>query len=232
LLFSIEFAFAIFEGRTKATITQKGFRERSRELETIIINTFTGSIGEVGVKSFLERNFKIKISLDRGISPEIEKYKSDLKNARKPVSIKTTPNLLSIWAECPKDYAYGIFVKAIVPPAILLRAFAHVCGFKSLIEYSKGKVSLSEMEKEEIETIISNLETRFLHKKCGNLDTHIKTFICGYFQPTEENLVRTGEKLCYIGEIGEERYFTPISKLKCSKEDWEKFIKDVFFTNP
>lgn len=39
-------------------------------------------------------------------------------------------------------------------------------------------------------------------------------------------------KVDYIGEIREERYFTPISKLKCSKEDWEKFIKDVFFTNP
>jgi len=226
LLFSIEFAFSIFEGKTKATITQKGFRERSRELETIIINTFTGLIGEVGVKRLLENRFNIEIKLDRSISTEIDKYRSDILNAKKLVSIKTTPNLLSIWAECPIGYDYGIFVKAIVPPAILLRAFAHVCGFRSLINYSKEKISSSE-----ILTIVSNLENRLIHTNCGNLETRIKTFVCGYFQPTDGELITSGTELCYIGEIREDRYFIPISKLKYSHEDWDIFVKDVFSDN-
>lgn len=51
LLFSIEFAFSMLEGKTKATKTQKAFRERERELETIIVNTFIGLLGEVALKN-------------------------------------------------------------------------------------------------------------------------------------------------------------------------------------
>lgn len=225
LMFSIEISFSMLEGKTRATQTQKGFRERGRDLETIMINMFSGHIGEVAVKKFIEKKFpNINVKLDRSISNNIKKYKSDIQNAKKSVSIKTTTNATSIWAECPKDYDYGIFVKTIIPKAVLLRAFAHVCGFKTLIEYSKKKISNQDSI-----NIVNKLEERLLYKDCGDLKTNIKCFICGYFKPDKSTLIEKGMELYMIGKINEDRHFIPIGKLKHSKEDWYNFVKDVFY---
>jgi len=223
-LFSLEFAFSMFEGKTKATKTQKGFRERERDIETIITNTFIGLLGEVGLKHFLKRNFGIEITLDRTISTDIWQYKSDITNAKKYISVKTTPNLEAVWAECPLGYDYGIFVKAVVPSGILLQAFAYVCGFKRLLDFSKEKIKEKE---EEIKIIIENLEKRIFVQRCGNLKTSFKTFICGFFKPEESMLKKLKEELPYLGEVREERYLIPISKLLFRKEDWEAFIKNA-----
>ena len=225
LLFSIEFSFSMLKGKTKATKTQKGFRERERDIETIITNTFVGLLGEVGLKHFLEKNFGVNIKLDRTISTDIQHYKSDIVNAKKNISVKTTPNLGAVWAECPRGYDYGIFVKVAVPPAVLLQAFAHICGFRRLLDFSKE--SIKEKEKE-IETIIENLERRVFVQKCGNLSVSFKTFICGFFKPEESMIRKQGEKLPYLGEVKEERYLTPISKLRFSRKDWEEFLNDIF----
>lgn len=224
LLFSIEFAFSMLEGKTKATKTQKGFRERERDIETIITNTFTGLLGEVGLKRFLEKYFGISIKLDRTISTDIQQYKSDIANARRNVSIKTTPNLGAVWAECPRGYDYGVFVKAVVPSAILLRAFAYVCGFKKLIDFSKRNIKESEAE---ISDIVKSLERRIFTQKCGDLEILFKTFICGFFKPEESMLKKQGETLPYLGEVREERYIIPISKLYFRREHWETFVKDI-----
>ena len=224
LLFSIEFAFCILEGKTKATRTQKGFRERSRELETIVVNTFTGLVGEVGIKKFLEKNFKVEIKLDRSISPNIEEHKSDIPNAKYLISVKTTPNLRGVWAECPKGFDYGIFTKAVVPSALLLRAFAHACAFKKFVDFSKEKISFQK----EITSIVTNLENRFYTRKCGNLDTKIKIFICGYFETNEGKLIPVSQKLPLIRIINEERFFIPISNLKYTRNDWLSFVKKNF----
>ncbi len=158
------------------------------------------------------------------ISTDIQHYKSDITNARKDISVKTTPNLGAVWAECPLGYDYGVFVKAIVPPAVLLQAFAHVCGFKRLLDFSKE--SIGEKEKE-TETIIESLEKRVLVQKCGDLRVSFKTFICGFFKPEENMIRRQGEKLPYLGEVREERYLIPISKLRFRMEEWEEFLNDV-----
>lgn len=224
LLFSIEFSFSMLEGKTRATKTQKGFRERERDIETIITNTFVGLLGEVGLKHFLEKNFCVNIKLDRTISTDIQQYKSDITNAKKNISIKTTPNLGAVWAECPIGYDYGVFVKAVVPPAILLQAFAHVCGFRKLIDFSRKSIKGKENE---METIIESLEKRVFIQKCGCLNTSFKTFICGFFKPEESMIKKEGETLPYLGEVKEERYIIPISKLHFRREDWVKFLNDI-----
>ena len=226
LLFSMEFAFAMFEGKTKATYTQKGFRERSRDIETIVINTFVGSLGEVGLKRFLEGKFNISVKLDRSISTDIQSYRSDIVNARKLVSVKTTPNLNAVWAECPIGYDYGVFVKAVVPSAVILQAFAHVCGFRRLLDFSKESITTKE---EETAKIIESLENRVFAQRCGTLKVSLKTFICGFFKPEHEGVfVKEGDNLPSIGKIREARYFIPISRLRFRREDWKEFTKDNF----
>jgi len=86
----------MFSGGTKATVTAKGFRERKRTFEAILVDQFVGKLGEVVIKKFLEKRFPVKIELDWEISRQIDRYRNDIINAKKKVSIKSTPNLAGI----------------------------------------------------------------------------------------------------------------------------------------
>jgi hypothetical protein len=68
LIFCIEITYQMFSGGTKATITAKGFRERKRTFEAILVDQFVGKLGEVVIKKFLEKRFPVKIELDWEIS--------------------------------------------------------------------------------------------------------------------------------------------------------------------
>ncbi|HOK09556.1 MAG TPA: hypothetical protein PLT82_04740 [Candidatus Hydrogenedens sp.] len=84
LLFCMEITYQMFSGGTRATTSAKGFRERRRTFESILVDQFTGKLGEVMIKKFLEKNFiGKKIELDWEISRQIEKYRTDIMNARK-----------------------------------------------------------------------------------------------------------------------------------------------------
>ncbi|MEO0179652.1 MAG: hypothetical protein ABIL89_00495 [candidate division WOR-3 bacterium] len=104
LIFCIEITYQMFAGGTRATITQKGFRERRRTFESILVDQFVGKLGEIMVKKFIEKNFQVKIELDWDISTQIEKYRNDIVNSKKKVSIKTSPSLAGIWAEADLGY--------------------------------------------------------------------------------------------------------------------------------
>ncbi len=73
LVFCLEITYQMFSGGTKATVTQKGFRERRRTFETILVDQFVGKLGEIFVKKFLEMNFHVSVKLDWEISTQIEK---------------------------------------------------------------------------------------------------------------------------------------------------------------
>jgi len=217
LMFSMEFAFSMLEGNTKATKTQKGFRERNRDVETVMVNTFVGLIGEVGLRKFLKDKFNVEIELDRSIGTDISKYKSDIVNSKKPVSIKTTPNLKAVWAECPVGYDVGIFVKASVPEAVFINALAQVCAFRNLVEFSKQVLGESH--------ILKSIEHRLYYDKCGAIKNVIKCFICGYIETKGLKPVEKGETLPYLGEVRESRYILEFTKLKSTEEDWKSFVE-------
>ncbi len=140
LIFCIEITYQMFLGGTKATITAKGFRERRRTFESILVDQFIGKLGEIMLKKFLEKNFtKVRIELDWEISNQLQKHKNDIKNAKKKVSIKSSPALSGIWAEAEKGYDYGIMVKCSVPQQPILQFFIEVCGFSRLIDFAEGK---------------------------------------------------------------------------------------------
>ncbi|MCX7845254.1 MAG: hypothetical protein N2312_01435 [Dictyoglomaceae bacterium] len=62
LIFSLEITYQMFLGGTRATITQKGFRERRRTFESILVDQFIGKLGEIFVKNILRRTLKLALN--------------------------------------------------------------------------------------------------------------------------------------------------------------------------
>ena len=224
LIFCIEITYQMFEGGTKATVTQKGFRERRRTFESILIDQFVGKLGEIIVKKFFKKKFSAKIELDWEISREIKKYRNDIINAKKKVSIKTSPNLAGVWAEADLGYDYGISVKCSVPQPTLLQFFIEVCGFSRLLDFAETKIPPSD---EKFKNYLREIRRRIKDYKCGEIQTRLKGFINGYFKTSEHKPVKEGKILQYLGKVRETRYLVPINKLRYTLEDWKSFLKEI-----
>ncbi len=181
-------------------------------------------MGEVIVKKFLESNFPVKIELDWEISREIEKYKNDIINSKKRVSIKSTPTLAGIWADADIGYDYGVFVKCSIPQQPILQFFIEVCGFTRLIDFAENRIpSYDKLFK----GYLANMRERIREYKCGEIQTDLKGIVCGYFKTSEYKPAKKGEILPYFGEVREERYLIPINELKWDKKSWKKFLKET-----
>jgi len=224
LIFCIEITYQMFAGGTRATVTQKGFRERRRTFETILVDQFSGKLGEVMLKKFLERNFQTTVELDWGISTQIEKYKNDIINATKKVSIKSSPALAGIWAEADIGYDYGICVKCSIPQPTILQFFIEACGFSRLLDFAENRIPPQDTRFKEY---LKEIRERIKSYKCGEIQTRLKGFICGYFKTSHYKPIKKGEVLPYLGEVREERYLVPINELKYTLNDWAIFLKDI-----
>jgi hypothetical protein len=224
LIFSIEMTYQMFAGGTKATITQKGFRERRRTFESILVDQFVGKLGEVVVKKYLEKNFNVNVELDWEITTQIEKYKNDIINAKKKVSIKSSPSMAGIWAEADIGYDYGICVKCSVPQPTILQFFIEVCGFSKLLDFAEKKIPSSD---EFFANYLENIRERIREYRCGEIQTKLKGVVCGYFKTSDFKPVEKGKKLDYLGKVREKRYLVRINELKFKKEDWANFLKDT-----
>ena len=73
LIFCLEITYQMFGGGTRATVTQKGFRQRRRTFESILVDQFVGRLGEIFVKKFLENKYYVNVELDWEISTQIER---------------------------------------------------------------------------------------------------------------------------------------------------------------
>lgn len=224
LIFCLEITYRMFSGGTKATVTQKGFRERRRTFESILVDQFVGKLGEIFVKKFLEKNFSVNIELDWEISTKIEKYRNDIINAKKRISIKSSPALAGIWAEADLGYDYGIMVKCSVPQQPILQFFIEVCGFSRLLDFAEKKIPPQNGLFKEY---LRELKERIKKYKCGEFQTSLKGFICGYFKTSEYTPVKKGITLPYLGEVREERYLVQINELRWTIEEWKGFLEDV-----
>lgn len=225
LIFCVEITYQMFSGGTRATITAKGFRERRRTFETILVDQFVGKLGEVMLKKFIEKIFPhTVVTLDWEISREIENHRTDIINAKKKISVRTSPSLTGIWAEADLGYDYGIMVKCSVPQQPILQFFIEVCGFTKLLNYAEIKIPTTD---DLFVHYLQNLRNRVERFKCGELNTQLKGVICGFFKTSEYSPVEKGEELPFLGIVREKRYLIPINKLKWTKEDWRNFIEDV-----
>lgn len=225
LIFCIEITYQMFAGGTRATVSAKGFRERRRTFESILVDQFVGKLDEIMVKKFLEDNFPhTKIDLDWEISRQIEKYRNDIMNAKKNVSIKSSPTLAGIWAEADIGYDYGITVKCSVPQPTILQFFIEVCGFSRLLDFAEEKIPSSDGL---FKDYLGDMRKRIKDYKCGEIKTDLKGFICGYFKTSGLRPTEEGVSLNYLGVVREERYLVPIRDLKWTKEEWKEFLKEV-----
>ncbi|MDK2876318.1 MAG: hypothetical protein PWQ22_728 [Archaeoglobaceae archaeon] len=224
LIFCIEITYQMFSGGTRATVTQKGFRERRRTFESILVDQFVGKLGEIFVKKFLETNYGVNVELDWEISTQIEKYRNDIMNAKKKVSIKTSPTLSGAWAEADIGYDYGIMVKCSVPKQPILQFFIEACGFSRLLDFAEKKIPTND---ELFRNYLGNIRDRIKEYRCEEVQTSLKGFICGYFKTSDFSPIKEGKELPYLGKVREERYLVPVSQLKWTKNDWEEFLKDI-----
>lgn len=225
LIFCIEITYQMFAGGTRATVTAKGFRQRRRTFESILVDQFVGKLGEIMVKKFLEDKFpRTKIELDWEISRQIEKYRNDIINAKKNVSIKSSPTLAGVWAEADIGYDYGITVKCSVPQPTILQFFIEVCGFLRLLDFAEEKIPSNDSL---FKDYLGNMRKRIKEYKCGEIQTDLKGIICGYFKTSVVRPTKEGMSLEYLGMVREERYLVPIRELKWTKEEWEEFLKEV-----
>lgn len=225
LIFSFEITYQMFSGGTVATISSKGFRERRRTFEAIVVDNFVGKLGEIVLKKFLENSFKcVKVEIDWEISRNIEKYRNDILNAKKLISIKSTPTLAGVWAEAPKNYDYGILVKCSIPQPTILQFFVEVCGFSRLLEFAENKIPAEDVI---FQGYLEEIKERLKGYKCGEMQSNIKGIVCGYFKTAPDFLRKEGEELRYLGKVREERYIINIKDLRWTKTDWQEFLSDV-----
>lgn len=224
LIFCFEITYQMFSGGTRATVTQKGFRQRRRTFESILVDQFIGKLGEIFVKKFLESKFPTTIELDWEISTQIEKYRNDITNANKKVSIKSSPTLAGMWAEADIGYDYGIMVKCSVPQYPILQFFIEVCGFSRLVDFAEKRIPPQDKL---FKDYLSEIRERVKKYNCGEVKTSLKGFICGYFKTSEYSPIREGDNLPYLGLVREERYLVPINELKWSIKDWKNFLEEV-----
>lgn len=225
LIFCIEITYQMFAGGTRATVTAKGFRERRRTFESVLADQFVGKLGEIMAKKFLEVNFPpARIELDWEISRQIERYRNDIINAKRNVSIKSSPTLSGVWAEADTGYDYGITVKCFVPQPTILQFFIEVCGFSRLLDFAEEKIPSSN---DLFKDYLGDMRKRIKDYKCGEIQTELKGFICGYFKTSGLLPTKEGISLDYLGAVREERYLVPIQKLKWTKEEWKEFLEEV-----
>ncbi len=224
LIFCLEITYQMFGGGTRATVTQKGFRQRRRTFESVLVDQFIGKLGEVFVKKFLEKNYPVNVELDWEISTQLEKYRNDIINASKSVSIKSSPTLAGVWAEADMGYDYGIMVKCSVPQQPILQFFIEVCGFTRLLDFAEDRIpSHNGLFKD----YLREIRERVREYKCGEIQTSLKGFICGYFKTSEYSPTAEGITLPYLGIVREGRYLVPIDKLKWTNDEWKKFVEEI-----
>lgn len=223
LIFCIEITYQMFSGGTRATISQKGSREQRRTFDKIIVDQFNGKFGEIVVKKFLERNFPTKIELDWEISTKIEKYRNDIVNANKNVSIKSSPSIAGVWAGADIGYDYGINVKCFIPQPLILQFFIEVCGFTRLLDFAEGKIPSSNGR---FKGYLEEMRKRIKAYKCGEIQTTLKGFVSGYFKTLEYTPIEKGVKLPYLGKVNEETYLVPINELRYTPDDWTKLLRE------
>ncbi len=224
LVFCIEITHQMFEGGIRATTAAKSFREKQRRYEEILLAQFIGKLGEVLLKRYLENLFpNTNIQLDWEISPNRQKYTSDIPNAKHIVSIKSSPSLAGVWAEADIESEYGIMVKCVVPRATLLQFFIEVCGYIRLFNFIEERVPKEDAL---FQGYIQNIRNRVSQYRCDEVKTNLIGFVCGYFRTSEYEPTEQGQELEYLGAVREKRYLVKLSELHSLKQDWQKFLEE------
>ena len=223
LTFCLAMPYKMLSGETKATLSELTQRNKKRDYLQIFSDTFIGKIGEVAFKFFAQQIYNKDIKLDWVIGRDRKKFKSDIINLKKVVSIKATDTLESIWAKTPLEGnpEYGIFVKVFLPKDFFIKILSHISSFKKLIDYIAKRITVEKNESGTSELL------EYIEKTAYSEKMVIKAFVCGFFKPSENTLKYKGEKLLFLGELHQDTHLIEVNKLRWNKQDWDIFFKDV-----
>jgi len=215
-IFSLAMPYKMFQGTTRATVTEKTRRSKQRDFEQIFSDTFIGKIGEIAFKKFLLNKFSRTIDLDWEISDQIAGFKSDIPNSKKIVSIKSTDTLDSIWAEAPQNADIGIFVKVAIPKDFFMKILAHISSLKKFLRFVEKR-----LEKEDSVSELLN----FIEETAYSEEMKIKACVLGYYLTNPELLKRKGQEIPFLGEVHEDKFMIEYNRLLSTDTDWLNFIK-------
>jgi len=115
-------------------------------------------------------------------------------------------------------------VKCSVPQQPILQFFIEVCGFSRLLNFAEDKIPSEDIL---FKDYLRELRRRIKEYKCGEIQTALKGYICGYFKTSEHSLVKGGTALSYLGIVREERYLVPVSNLKWTPNMWKVFLEEI-----
>jgi len=102
-----------------------------------------------------------------------------------------------------------------------LQFFIEVCGFTRLLDFADNKIPYSDTT---FKGYLGEMRNRISKYKCGEIQSKLKGFICGYFKTSNYVPVKIGVILDYLGVVRTERYLVPINELKYEKNDWNNFL--------
>lgn len=217
LAFSLAMPYKMFAGETRATITELVRRTKGRDFQQIFSDHFIGRIGEVAFKQFAYEKFRRDIVLDWRIGKELQAFQSDIVSSKRKVSIRSTDTLESIWADAPPTADYGVSVKVSVAKDFFMKILAHISSLRKLLEYIRQRVDVKE------DSALSEL-LDYIEKEAFRSGFSAKAFICGFFRTSDFNVVKKGEELAFLGEVEQDKYFVPYSRLSYQFDDWNKFF--------
>lgn len=104
-----------------------------------------------------------------------------------------------------------------------MQFFIEVCGFSRLLDFAEKRIP---PDNGLFKDYLREIRERIRYT-CGEIQTSLKGFICGYFKTSEYSPTRQGTKLPYLGEVKEERYLVCVNELKWTKEEWRRFLEEV-----
>ena len=64
----------------------------------------------------------------------------------------------------------------------------------------------------------------YIEKEAFQTGFSAKAFMCGFFRTSDFNIVKKGEELAFLGEVEQDKYFLPLSRLSYQFDDWNKFF--------
>ncbi len=226
-IFALTAACQMWTGGTQMTVTEFSRRGKRRPLLQIVADIFTGKIGEVATRR-LARNLGYEVQPDWDLSPERERYRSDLTRigrvgegrlyeAPGVISVKSTASLTGAWAEAPTGAHIALFWKIALPEDFLLRLLQYISSWTKLIKFLNERVGQADPFKNFLQSL-SQIESGL----------SIPCYFEGFYRPSQDTLRSAGEELPFLGKVREGKHMCRTGQLQWSQAEFRQLMEQIY----
>lgn len=226
-IFALTAACQMWTGGTQMTVTEFSRRGKRRPLLQVVADLFTGKIGEVATQR-LARNLGYEVQPDWDLSPERERYRSDLTrigrveegplyDVLKVISIKSSASLTGAWAEAPRGAYIALFWKIALPEDFLFRLLQYISSWTKLIKFLKGRVGQADPFKNFLQSL-SQIESGL----------SIPCYFEGFYRPSQDTLRSAGEELPFLGKVRESKHMCRTGQLQWSQAEFSQLMEQIY----